>query len=245
MAAQIQRVEEKIDLGQTLITVGPAKHLGQTELSAWLRANRNRRISFRLGERTTGSGSGNAAKVNGGELSSRSDSVFRPSAGGTPEPNKPFELLDASDTTGLKVTVNANSFLQQSLTPTDMVAITGLGTAMAVQVGTLVCLEVDFSGYAATGATIGSGTTGWSGFPVPFVFSGTPPDSALTTAFLLIGYLAAATSTLDGTTITGGPSSAPVSAKIIQCVSQDLLLRNGAYNGQAVVFPFPHCAPQV
>ena len=70
MAAQIQRVEEKIDLGQTLITVGPAKHLGQRSLSAWLRANRNRRISFRLSERTTrlgqrqrGEGAGRGAVV--------------------------------------------------------------------------------------------------------------------------------------------------------------------------------------
>ncbi len=84
MAAQIQRVEEKIDLGQTKITVGPAKHLGHAELTTLLRVNRNRRISYRLSERTTGSGSGNAAKVQGGEQSPRSDSVFRPSAGGAP-----------------------------------------------------------------------------------------------------------------------------------------------------------------
>jgi len=245
MAAQIQRVEEKIDLGQTLITVGPAKHLGQTELSAWLRANRNRRISFRLGERTTGSGSGNAAKVNGGELSSRSDSVFRPSAGGTPEPNKPFELLGASDTTGLKVTVNANSFLQQSLTPTDMVAITGLGTAMAVDVGTQIWLEIDFSDYAVTAAEIASGDGGWAGFPAPFVYTGTAPNQELTTTFLLIGYIVATTSTLDGKTITGGPADAPVTGKIIQCVSQNVLLQNVVFNGLPAVFPFPHHAPSV
>jgi hypothetical protein len=188
MAAQIQRVEEKIDLGQTLITVGPAKHLGHAALTTWLRANRTRRISYRLGERTTGSGSGNAAKVQGGEHTPRSDSLFRPSAGGTPEPNKPFELLDASDTTGLKVMVNANSFLQQSLTPNDTVAITGLGTAIAMDVGTQIWLEIDFNDYVVTSAEIGSGDGGWSGFPAPFVWSGTAPDQELTTTFLLIGY---------------------------------------------------------
>jgi hypothetical protein len=244
MAAQIQRVEERIDLGQTLITVGPAKHLGHAQLTTWLRANRNRRISFRLGERTTGSGSGNAAKVHGGEQSPRSDSVFRPSTSVT-ESNKPFEILDASDSTGLKVTVNANSFLQQSLTPNDTFAITGLGASISVDVGTQIWLEIDFSDYTVTAAEIGSGDGGWRGFPAPFVYTGTAPDQELTTAFLLIGYLAAATSTLDGTTITGGPSDAPVRAKIIQCVSQDVLLQNVVFNGLPAVFPFPHHAPSV
>jgi hypothetical protein len=245
MAAQIQRVEEKIDLGRTLITVGPAKHLGHAELTMWLRANRGRRISYRLGERTSGSGGGNAAKVQGGEQSPRSDSVFRPSAGGAPEPNKPFQLLDASDVTGLKVTLNANSFLQQSLTPNDTVAITGLGAAMAVAVGTQIWLEIDFSDYAVSAANIGCGPGGWSGFPAPFVYTGTAPNQALTTTFLLIGYLAAASSTLDGTVITGGPADAPVSAKIIQCVSQDVLLQSVVFNGLPAVFPFPHHAPSV
>jgi hypothetical protein len=62
---------------------------------------------------------------------------------------------------------------------------------------------------------------------------------------LLIGYLAAATSTLDGTVISGGPADAPVTAKIIQCVSQDVLLQNVVFNGLPAVFPFPHHAPSV
>jgi hypothetical protein len=243
MAAQIQRIKEEVDFGRTLVTVGPGKHLGHEDLAALLRVNRERQLSYRLAERTSGEASGNAAKVHGGEQLPRSDSVFRPSAGAGG--NTPFELLDASDATGLKVTVNVNSFLLNSLAPNDTQTITGLGSALAVQVGTQVWLEVDFSGYAATAAAIHSGTSGWSGFPVPFAFSGSPPDSVLASAFLLIGYLAAATSTLDGTVITGGPADAPVSAKIIQCVGQDLLLRNGVYNGQAVVFPFPHCAPLI
>jgi hypothetical protein len=245
MAAQIQRVEEKIDVGQTKITVGPAKHLGHAELTAWLRANRSRRISYRLGERTSGSASGNAAKVQGGEQSPRSDSVFRPSAAGASEPNKPFEILDASNATGLMVTVNANSFLQQSLTPNDTFAITGLATAMTVSVGTQIWLEIDFTNYAVTAAAIASGTSGWSGFPVPFVWSGTAPNQELTAAFLLIGYVAATDSALDGTVITGGPANAPVSAKIIQCVSQDVLLQNVVFNGLPAVFPFPFHAPSV
>jgi hypothetical protein len=147
--------------------------------------------------------------------------------------------------TGLKVTVNANSFLQQSLTPNDTVAITGLATAMAVDVGTQIWLEVDFSDYAVTTAEIGSGDGGWSGFPAPFVWSGTAPNQELTTTFLLIGYLAAASSALDGTVITGGPADAPVTAKIIQCVSQDVLLQNVVFNGLPAVFPFPHHAPSV
>jgi hypothetical protein len=246
MAAQIQRVEEDIDQGQTKIIVGPAKHLGQTQITAWLRANRERRLSFRLGERTSGSGSGNAAKVQGGEHTPRSDSVFRPSSGAS-EPNKPFEILDVSDTTGLKVEVNANSFLQQSLTPTDTFAVTGLGAAMAVAAGTQIWLEIDFDpdSAAVTAATIASGAGGWSGFPAPFVYTGTYPDQELTTAFLLIGYIAAADSPLDGTVINGGPSDAPVSAKIIQCVSADVLLQNVVFNGLPAVFPFPHHAPSI
>jgi hypothetical protein len=245
MAAQIQRVEETIDLGQTKITVGPAKQLGHADLTKLLRVNRTRRISYRLGERTTGSGSGNAAKVDGGEHTPRSDSLFRPSAGGAPTVNKPFELLDASDVTGLKVMVNANSFLQQSLTPNDTVAITGLGTAISVAVGTQIWLEIDFSDYAVTSAEIGSGAGGWSGFPTPFVYSGTAPDQELTTTYLLIGYIAAADSALDGTAISGGPADAPVTGKIIQCVSQDVLLQNVVFNGLPAVFPFPHHAPSV
>jgi hypothetical protein len=245
MAAQIQRVEEKIDAGQTKITVGPAKHLGHAELTTWLRANRTRRVSYRLGERTTGSGSGNAAKVQGGEHTPRSDSVFRPSAGGAPAMNRPFEIMDASDTSGLKVTINANSFLQQSLTPNDTVAITGLATVMPVDVGTQIWLEIDFSSYVVTSAEIGYGDGGWSGFPAPFVYTGTAPDQALTTTFLLIGYIAAATSTLDGTVITGGPTDAPVTGKIIQCVAQDVLLQNVVFNGLPAVFPFPHHAPSI
>jgi hypothetical protein len=248
MAAQIQRVEEKIDLGYTKITVGPAKHLGQSELTAWLRANRSRRLSYRLGERTTGSGSGDAAKVQGGEHSPRSDSVFRPSASsGTAEPNKPFEILDASDVEGLKVTVNANSFLQQSLTPNDTFAITGLGAVIAASVGLQIWLEIDFDpdDASVTAAAINSGSGGWSGFAAPFVYSGDYPDQELTTSFLLIGYIAAASSPLDGTTISGGPPDARVSAKIIQCVSADVLLQNVVFNGLPAVFPFPHHAPSV
>jgi len=245
MSAQIQRVEEWLDLGKTRLTVGPAKHLGHADLARLLRANRNRRISYRLGERTSGKGSGNSAKVQGGEQSPRSDSLFRPSAGGTPEPDRPFELVDASDTTGLKVSVNANSFLQLSLTPDDTFAIAGLGAALAVEAGTKVWLEVDFTDYDVTAASIQSGSSGWSGFPVPFIYSGDAPNQTLTSAFLLIGYLAAADSSLDGTVITGGPAETPVSAKIIQCVTQDVLLRNGCFNGQPAVFPFPHHAPSI
>ena len=244
MSAQIQRIEEQVDLGQTRVTVGPAKHLGHADLATLLRVNRERRISYRLSERTSGSGSGNAAKVQGGEQLPRSDSVFRPSASSV-EANQPFQLLDASDVTGLKVIVNANSFLQQSLTPNDLFAITGLGTAIAVTVGTQIWLEIDFTSYAVTAATIASGTAGWSGFPNPFTYTGTAPNQSLASTFLLIGYLAAADSSLDGTEITGGPTDAPVSAKIIQCVSHDVILRNGCFNGLPAVFPFPHHAPYV
>jgi hypothetical protein len=245
MAAQIQRVEEKLDVGLTKITVGPAKHLGHAELTAWLRANRSRRISFRLSERTSGSGSGNAAKVNGGEQTPRSDSVFRPTAGGSTALNRPFQLIDASDTSGLKVKVNGNSFLQQSLTPNDTVAITGLDAAMAVEIGTQIWLEIDFTDYAVTAAAIDSGTDGWDGFPTPFTYTGDPPDQALTTTFLLIGYIADATSELDGTAISGGPADDPVTGKIVQCVSSDVLLQNVVFNGLPAVFPFPHHAPSI
>jgi len=243
MSAQIQRVQELVDVGQTRVTVGPAKHLGHADLATMMRANRTRRVSFRLNERTSGTADGNAAKVQGGEQLPRSDSNFRPSASSAPEANKPFELLDASDVTGLKVIVNTNSFLQQSLTPNDTFAITGLGSAIAVQVGTIIWMELDFTSYAVTAAAIASGTSGWSGFPTPFTYTGTAPNQVLASAFLLVGYLATANSPLDGTVITGGPTSAPVSAKIIQCVSQDVLLRNGCFNGLPAVFPFPHHAP--
>ncbi len=246
MGAQVQRVEELVDTGVTRLTVGPAKHLGQTDLAALLRVNRERRLSFRLNERTTASTGDNAAKVQGGEQSPRSDSVFRPSAGGTPETPRPFQLIDASDTTGLKVRVNANSFLQQSLTPNDTLAVTGLGTALPVAVGSQVWLEIDFSSYVVTAATIASGSGGgWSGFPAPFAYSGTDPNQTLTQAFLMIGYLVATSSALDGVTITGGPADAPVSAKIVQCVAADLLLQNVVFNGLPAVFPFPHHAPIV
>lgn len=244
MAAQIQRIEEAIDLGQTKVTVGPGKHLKRGDLAELLRVNRFRRISYRLSERTSGSGSGNAAKVQGGEQSPRSDSVFRPSSG-TPVTNKPYELLDASDSSGLKVVVNTNSFLQKSLTPNDTFAITGLGTAIAVSVGVQIWLEVDFTTFAVTAAAIHSGSGGWSGFPNPFVYTGTAPNQTLTKTFLLVGYLTASSSTLDGTVITGGPSGAPVSAKIIQCVSQDVLLQNVVFAGLPAVFPFPHHSPSV
>ena len=244
MAAQVQRVEETVDLGKTKITVGPGKHLGHADLAELLRVNSQRRISYRLTERTTGKATGNAAQVEGGEQLPRSDSVFRPSAGGgAVTTNRPFQLLDASDITGLKVTMNVNSFLQNSVTPNDTFAITGLGAPIAVAVGTQIWLEVDFTSNAASAAAIASGSSGWSGFPVPFIYTGTAPNQVLASAFVLIGYLAAANSALDGTVITGGPPDAPVTAKIIQCVSQDLLLRNGCFNGQAAIFPFPHHAP--
>jgi hypothetical protein len=244
MAAQIQRVEELVDLGKTRLTVGPGKYLGHGDLAELLRINRLRRPSYRLSERTTGSGSGNSAKVQGGEQLPRSDSVFRPSSGALAM-NKPFQLLDSSDATGLKVTVNSNSFLQKSLTPNDTYAITGLGTALAVSVGTQIWLEIDFSTYTVTAAAINTGSGGWSGFPNPFVYTGTDPNQTLTKTYLLVGYLAAASSTLDGTVITGGPTSSPVSAKIIQCVSQNLLLQNVVFDGLPAVFPFPHHAPSI
>jgi len=244
MKAQIQRVEETVDLGQTKVTVGPGKHLGHEDLTTLLRVNRLRRVSYRLAERTTGSGSGNAAKVQGGELLPRSDSVFRPSAGAVSRPS-PFELLDASDSTGLKVMVNVNSFLQQSLTPNDLFAITGLGEVIEVSVGSRIWMEIDFTDYAVTAAEIASGADGWSGFPAPFAYTGTAPDQVLTTAYLLIGYLVEVGSSLDGKVIAGGPVDAPVSAKIVQCVTQNVLLQNVVFNGLPAVFPFPHHAPAV
>jgi hypothetical protein len=125
------------------------------------------------------------------------------------------------------------------------VAITGLGSAMSVNVGTQIWLEVDFNDYAVTGAEISFGSGGWSGFPAPFVYTGTAPDQTLTTTYLLVGYIVATTSPLDGVTITGGPPDAPVSAKIVQCVSQNVLLQYVVFNGLPAVFPFPHHAPFV
>lgn len=242
MAAQVQRVMENVDLGHTQIMVGPGKHLRHGDLAELLRVNRQRRLSFRLNERTTASGSGNSAKVFGGDQHPRSDSVFRPSAG-APTINAPFQLLDASDASGLKVSVNANSFLLKSLTTNDTFPISGLGSAIDVSVGTQVWLEIDFDTYAPTAAEIQSGSGGWSGFPDPFVYTGTDPDQELTTVYLLVGYLVEANSTLDGTVITGGSSDSPVSAKIIQCVSQNLLLQNVVFEGLPAVYPFPHHAP--
>jgi hypothetical protein len=137
--------------------------------------------------------------------------------------------------------------MQQSLTPNDLFSITGLNAAIAVSVGTQIWLEVDFDpdSMAVTTALIGSGTSGWPGFPAPFVYSGTYPNQELTTTYLLIGYIAAHDSPLDGTVISGGPPSAPVTAKIIQCVSSDVLLQNVVFNGLPAIFPFPHHAPSV
>jgi hypothetical protein len=183
--------------------------------------------------------------VQGGEHTPRSDSIFRPSAGGAPALNRPFQLLDASNASGLRVQVNPNSFLQQSLTPNDLFAVSGLATVMAVAVGALVWLEIDFdpdSG-SVTAATINSGAGGWSGFPAPFAYAGTYPNQELTTTFLLIGYIAAADSALDGTVINGGPADAPASGKIIQCVTTDLLLQNVVFNGLPAVFPFTSHGP--
>jgi hypothetical protein len=246
MAAQIQRVEELLDTGVTRITVGPAKHLGVRDLNALLKVNRLRRPSYRLSERTSGQASGNAAQVIGGEQQPRSDSVVRPSSSGAAATtNQPFQLLNLSDASGLKVKVNVTSFLQQSLTPNDLFSITGLDSAISVSPGTMIWLEIDFAsdGATVTAASIGNGSDGWSGFPTPFTFTGSSPDQVLASTFLLIGYIAAASSALDGTAISGGSSDAPVSGKIVQCVTQPLLLRAGVFNGVAMVYPFPHHGP--
>ena len=246
MAAQVQRVEELIDTGVSRIGVGPAKHLGQADLQALLRANRSRQQSYRRGERTSGQAKGNASEVIGGEQQPRSDSLVRPSGGGGAAAAPfPFELIDASDASGLKVKVNVNSFLLQSLVLNDLVPITGLDSPVTASEGTMIWLEVDFAsdGTTVTTASIGNGSSGWVGFPAPFTYTGDSPDQVLAAAFVLIGYIAAANSTLDGTTIQGGPAASPVSAKVIQCVTQPLLLRAGVFNGQAMIFPFPHHGP--
>jgi hypothetical protein len=113
-------------------------------------------------------------------------------------------------------------------------------------VGLLVWLEVDFAsdGATVTTASIGSGSGGWSGFPTPFAYTGDSPDQVLASAFVLIGYIVAASSTLDGTAISGGPGTSPTTAKVVQCVTQHLLLRAGVFNGQAMIFPFPHHGPE-
>ena len=245
MHAQIQRVEERLDLGRTKIVVGPAHHLGRGEIVAWLRANRRRRISYRLKERTTGSGSGNAAKVHGGELSALSDSMVHPSASAAAVA-APFALLNASDADGLKVKVNPNSFLQVSLTPDDTYDISGLDEALEVSAGTLVWLEIDFNpDFTVNAASVGSGAGGWENYPAPFAYTGDPPDQVLTKTFLLLGYVVDADSGLDGTVISGGPTDAPVKAKVVQGVSQNVLLQNVVFNGVQAVFPFPHHAPAV
>ena len=116
--------------------MGPAKHLGHADLTAWLRANRSRRLSYRLSERT--SGAGNGQRGEGARRRAFAALGFAlPALGGRRAGDRTSrsQLLDASDVTGLKVSVNANSFLQQSLTPNDTFAITGLGAAIAVAVG--------------------------------------------------------------------------------------------------------------
>jgi hypothetical protein len=54
MNAQIQRVEEKVDTGSTVITVGPAQHLGPQDLIELLRPNRSRSAATSMATRTTG-----------------------------------------------------------------------------------------------------------------------------------------------------------------------------------------------
>ena len=74
--------------------------------------------------------------------------------------------------------------------------------------GTQVWLEIDFQSDGATIATasIGSGSGGWSGFPTPFAYTGDAPDQVLASAFLLIGYVVAASSPLDGDDDLGRPA---------------------------------------
>ncbi len=58
--------------------------------------------------------------------------------------------------------MNANSFLQQSLTPNDTLAIADLGTVLAAPVGTQIWMEIDFdpdSG-SVTAASIAAGAGG-------------------------------------------------------------------------------------
>jgi SpoU rRNA methylase family enzyme len=246
MEAQVQRVEEQVATGVTQITVGPAKHLRQADLQALLHVNRARRQSYRRSERTTGEAKGDAAQVIGGEQQPRSDSLVRPSgSGAAAAPNFPYALIDGSTSAGLSLSVNVNSFLLQSLTPNDLFSITGLGTPIAASAGMMVWLEVDFASDGATVSTasIGSGSGGWTGFPMPFAYTGESPNQVLASAFVLIGYIAAAGSPLDGRTISGGTGDSAATAKIIQCVTQHLLLRTGVFNGQAMIFPFPHHGP--
>jgi len=62
MAAQIQRVEENIDLGQTRIVVGRRSISGRRTSWRGLRANRERRLFVPGGRADERSGSGNAAR---------------------------------------------------------------------------------------------------------------------------------------------------------------------------------------
>jgi hypothetical protein len=246
MNALVLSVEEDIDKGQTTVNFGPPLILDAEELEELFRSNLGRLPSYKLDQRTTGMLTAGSNVIGAKHAPESSTAHPAPTLTAVPGPNKPFQLIDASDNSGLKVKVNVNSYLQKSFSLNDLLAITGLNAAISVNVGTYVWLEIDLdNAYNPTTATINSGSGGWSGFPYPFTFTGIGPNELCTTHFVLIGYIVATSSALDGVTITGGSPSSPVTAKIVQCQTMNLLMQNCVSDGLPVVAAFPIGAPSV
>lgn len=126
MGAQIQRVEEDVDQGATIIEVGPAQHLGPQDLLELLRPNRSRQPAFSQPSRTTGAARANS--VTNGAVSTPNQ---QPSAG-----SGPFNRLLLKDTdinATAEVSINLNDCGGKALSIREIDVCDG-GTAKKMRV---------------------------------------------------------------------------------------------------------------
>ncbi len=127
MNAQIQRVEEDVDQGTTILTVGPAQHLGPQDLVELLRPNRTRTPTVLSSTRTTGVARSNA--TSDGAPANANDHAS--GAAG------PYSKLIFADGTGRTITIDASAL--------------GSGEAMTIQT-----LSVCVSGVTKSMKVIGT-----------------------------------------------------------------------------------------
>lgn len=159
------------------------------------------------------------------------------------DPRHPFQILDASDSDGPKVTVHLDSWLMKSRRANDVVTITGLDSAFSVSVGDFIWIQIGVVAGDVTGsASIHHGSSPWGTYPDPYDTVGSSQGAA----FRLIGYVQIYPG--DGSEIAGLPSHFPdrlrilytlddeeAVMQIVQCLSTNLIVSQECEETDTVV----------
>lgn len=180
MAAQIQRVQEDVDAGRTVVTIGPPSHLGPQDLVELLRVNRTRQPSLLMSTRSSGRAH-MGGKTEGSVSGANQDTVVKVIGTGPP-PAAPLQITRQPNPNyaGSPESIPDSFFVAwgvvNGILPSNIDNAFELPSSGSRQVYLTISLS-ESSPYAVTAAEINVGSTVPS--PAPFGNDGTWPSTAI------------------------------------------------------------------